>query len=256
MKRAVVWFVRSILVIVALIVIGVALAPASLVSMAAARWAPQIHMSEPTGTIWRGQSDQVMVTFNQAKLELGKLNWKLSPLSVLTINPSVDITIEAPAHQAQVRVSATRDQVVTVDKMEGEFPLSMLEPWVPLLVKGDLAFVVDHIVFTRKELLAIDGVFNLQQADWLGGDVDMPLGSYIAQVSLDDNKDIFIQINDFSATLGIDGHVTISPKGTYHFQSVLQTRDGLAPEVAQSVSWFGKKNAQGDIVVDNTGRWN
>lgn len=246
----------SLLFIFVLALIAVAFAPARLLLIATDRWAPQVEMSEPTGTLWQGEAKQVAVTINGIKLELGTLSWHLSALSLLTIEPSIELVVKAPEHQAQMRVSANTDQEITVDNMEGTFPLSLLEPWVPLLIEGDLAFVVDHIIFNQRQLLAVDGVLNLQEADWVGGDIRMPLGSYIAQVSLAENRDVLVQLNDFSATLGIDGLITISPAGHYHFNCVLQKRDGLAPEVAQSVSWFGKKNAQGDILVDQKGRWN
>jgi Type II secretion system (T2SS), protein N len=263
MRKVIVWFFGLLLLFFVLMAVAVLMAPANLLLRVSELWAPQVKMAEPTGTIWEGEASNVVVSVNDTQLELGQLSWSISPWSVLSANPTIELNVESPEHHATARVSATSDLVITIDQMEGAFPLSLLEPWVPLLVQGDLAFVVDHVVFSLQqerfvfeELLGLDGALNLQQADWLGGDVEMPLGSYIAQLSLDDNKDIFIQVNDFSATLGIDGSIVISPKGTYQFNSVLQTRDGLAPEVAQSVQWFGKKNANGDIVVNNTGRWN
>ena len=38
--------------------------------------------------------------------------------------------------------------------------------------------------------------------------------------------DIMIQLNDFSATLGIDGFLSISPQGAYHFNATLIPRSG------------------------------
>ena len=83
----------------------------------------------------------------------------------------------------------------------------------------------------------------------------MPLGSYMAQLSLDDSNQISIQLNDFSATLGVDGYLTLNPRGSYHFDATLTPRSGLAPEIAQSIVWFGKKDRQGNVLINKRGQF-
>ena len=257
------WFAATIVILLLLLALAVYRAPASLVPLALQeietrgllqQGFPKLTLSTTSGTVWQGQAAGAQLLIDGVVLELGQLNWQLSPLSLLDKKPALHIASDASTHKIQAHVSATEHGEVTVKAMEGHLPISLLEPWFPMLVKGDIAFVVDHVIFNPQQVLALDGVLNFEYVDWLGGEYDMPLGSYLAQLSLDEKNDIHIQLNDYGATLGIEGFLSISPAGTYHFNASLQPRDGLAPEVAQSITWFGKRNAQGDVLVNRRGR--
>jgi hypothetical protein len=216
---------------------------------------PELSLGATRGTVWQGEADNAHLQLGTNRLPLGKLSWSLKPQSLWKKKPELQLAISAPDHQMQATVSANRLGEVTVHGFEGRFPIAKLEPWMPLLVKGDVAFVIDHLIFTQQQLLALDGAMSLEYVDWLGGEYDMPLGSYMAQLSLDNKNNIMIELHDFAATLGLNGFLSISPQGHYHFNVTLQPRDGLAPEVAQSVVWLGKKNLQGDILINQRGRF-
>jgi hypothetical protein len=103
--------------------------------------------------------------------------------------------------------------------------------------------------------MAIDGVLNLEYVDWLGGDFPMPLGSYLAQITLRDDK-VQVQINDFSASLGLDGQLAVTPTtGHYTFNARLQPQPDLAPQVVESIKWLGKLQANGDVLINQRGRF-
>ena len=257
------WLFATLAVLLLLLAAAVYRAPASLVPMALQeieargllqQGAPQLRLPTTSGTVWRGAAENAQLLIDGSLLELGTLSWQLNPMSLLDKKPALQISSDAGTHKIQAHITATEQGEVTVTAMEGRLPIALLEPWFPMLVKGDIAFVVDHVIFNPQQLLALDGVLNFEYVDWLGGDYDMPLGSYMAQLSLNDQNDVHIQLNDYGATLGIDGYLSISPVGNYHFHANLEPRDGLAPEVAQSVSWFGKKNADGIILVNRRGR--
>jgi hypothetical protein len=212
-----------------------------------------ITLNNLSGTVWNGTAEQASVTIDGAELELGRLSWQLDWGSLIDQLPAVDIQTLADTHQSKARLIAQPNGDIIVRDAEGFFPIALLEPWLPRLVSGKLSFVVDHWAFNAKELLALDAVLNLEYADWLGGDYNMAIGSYMAQLSMQE-KDVQIQINDFGAALGIDGLMTITPSQRYTFNALLQPRDGLAPEVATSLSWLGKAQANGDILINRRGR--
>jgi hypothetical protein len=97
-------------------------------------------------------------------------------------------------------------------------------------------------------------VVNLEYVDWLMGDYAMPLGSYMAQIYLE-QQDVQVKINDYGASLGVDGLLTINPAGSYRFNATLMPRDGLAPEVTQSIAYLGRRQADGSVLVTQAGRF-
>ncbi|MEE8059260.1 MAG: type II secretion system protein N [Pseudomonadales bacterium] len=257
-------FFATFFAVLIVLVLAILNAPASLVPMALQEveargllqpGAPKLTLSQTSGTVWEGEAAQAVLLVDGVPLALGKLSWQLSLMSLLEKNPSLQLFAQAADHQLQALISATEQGEVTIRHIEGNLPISLLEPWFPMLIKGEVAFVIDHLVFDPRQLLALDGVLNFEYVDWLGGEYDIPLGSYLVQLSLDDKKNIMLQLNDFSATLGIDGFVLISQQGSYHFNATLFPRENLAPEIAQSITWFGKKDEQGNVRINKRGHF-
>ncbi len=214
---------------------------------------PQLELAQLSGSLWDGTAKESALLINDNVIDLGQFSWQLDMAQFLDKEIVLQLQSSAPDHAVQAQVTFVQDGKVTVKSAEGYFPIKLLEPWIPLLIQGKLAFVIDHWIFTSRELIALDGVLNLEDADWLGGDEEMPLGSYMAQVSMQ-QQDLQIQINDFGAILGVDGMITVNAVSHYHFTASLQPREGLAPEVAESILWFGKRNSTGDILIDRRGK--
>ena len=243
--------------------LAIANAPASLIPLALdelekrqllAPNLPVLALTDLEGTVWQGQANQAVITIDGEEIPLGVLSWQFEPLSLLDRTAVVHVKADAPEHQLQATVIASDTDTVTINNLEGRLPISLLEPWVPMLVRGDIVFIFDHIV-AGQQLLAIDGLLNAESVVWLGGSYEMPLGSYMMQIFLQDNQ-VHIDINDFNASLGMSGVLLLNlAKGTYQFDAILQARPELAPEVAESIAWFGKRNNQGDIVLKNRGRF-
>ncbi len=215
----------------------------------------KLTLGETSGTLWNGSSDQTTLEVDQAVLNLGELSWELDWRSLIDQQPKLMLKAQSNDLNVHGNVMVNQQMEVTVHAVEGRLPIALLEPWFPMLVQGDIAFIIDHMVVDIVgQIQALDGVLNLEYVDWLGGDNVMPLGSYIAQMSLADNKDVYIDLYDLGATLGITGFFRFNPSG-YHFNALLEPRQGLAPEVAQSITWLGKKDAQGNVQINQRGRF-
>jgi hypothetical protein len=254
-----------IIIVIVLFLIGFAIAnaPASLIPRALLEieargllqeGSPKLILTETSGTVWQGKAQQAVLILNGGQLNLGAMDWSLDIWTLIQKKPVLQLYATAPGQELKATVTATEQAVVRVYDIEGRLPISVLEPWVPVLVSGEMAFVLDHIVFNPREILAIDGVLNLEYVDWLGGEYPMPLGSYMAQISLL-NKSVNVQLNDFSATLGLDGQLAVAPSGNYVFNARLQPRPGLAPQVVESIKWLGKQQANGDVLINQRGRF-
>lgn len=256
------WFLAVIGLLLSAFAVAVVIAPASLVPYAIAEMekqgaikqgVPSIALAETSGTVWNGKALQAILTVDGVDVPLGVLEWQLKPMSLLASEPEIIFTTDAPGQILKATVTANAQGHIKVSAMEGRLPISVLEPWFPLLVRGDIAFVVDHIYFSANTLNSIDGMLNFEYVDWMGGDYDMPLGSYTAQIYNEDRK-VFVKVDDFSSRLGINGLMTVNPDGLYTFKATLQPRSSLAPEVAESVAWLGKKQTNGDVFIKTRGR--
>ncbi len=257
------WFFGGLGLLLILLVVAVLNIPASVVPLAIDEVekrdllppnAPKFMLENTEGTLWDGRANNTRVEVDGALLELGTVSWQLDMVSLLKRNPTVDLQIQSEQIDVVGTVSAVESGEVTVRGLEGRLPIAVLEPWFPMLVTGEIAFVVDHLVFTQRQLLSLDGLLNLEYVDWIGADYNMPLGSYMATLTLADNNDLLVLIDDFAAQLGIDGTFRLSPNGVYTFDATLEAREGLAPEVAQSITWLGKIDRNGNVLIEQRGR--
>jgi hypothetical protein len=259
------WFFATVTGLLILLVLIIANAPSSLIPSALAQMKsrglmplnmPIIILSNTDGTVWDGQATDVIVEIDGAQLQMGIVSWQLSPLSLLQQKPAIKVSSNAPEQNLQATITMNEEGYVSVDDLEGRLAISVLEPWIPMFLSGDIAFVIDHVRFKQRQLLALDGVLNLEYVDWIGGDYDMPLGSYMAQMSLQKSNNVVVSIDDFGASLGIDGLLSVNTENrSYQFKATLEPREDLASEVAESLIWLGKRDENGDVFVDRRGRF-
>lgn len=257
------WFISGLSILVVALLLLVVFLPAALLPRALQELdtrrmlpadMPKLVLTDTRGTVWRGQSDAATAVIDGVELDLGVLRWNIDGLSVLQGQPLIQLSADSEQLQAVATVEVAPSGQTTLSAVEGRLPVTTLEPWMPMLVTGDIGFFIDRLVFLPNRLLAIKGLLNFEYIDWVGADHNMPLGSYMAELSQLDDQQLSIVISDLEARLGIAGTLIISPSGRYRFDAILQPRPGLAPEVNQSIRWFGRVDSAGNVVVNTSGQ--
>lgn len=233
----------------------VATAPASLLQLATDKFAPNVRLQQVTGTVWDGAAGTAVVVVDGGAINLGKLSWHLKPLSLLSLQPQLHIETDAGSYgfSSGIRILLLERQL-EASTLRGNFPLALLEPWVPLLVRGSIELDIERLVVDQDKLIDARGQVFARRLDWMAGAQPMPLGSYTARVAVDEG-DLLIDLADDQAQLGIQGQLIISPAGGYDLQAELSMMDSLAPEVRQAVGYLGRRSEQGNILLDSKGRW-
>lgn len=246
------WSLLALLVFVGFLLFT---APARLVPLVVSQLAPMVQLQHVTGSLWRGTVASAVVAMDGSALNLGKLSWRLNPLSILRLNPSLHIETDAGSHHLTADISVSLlSQQVEAEAVRGEFPISLLEPWVPMLVRGTIELDIERLAFDANSLRAAEGQLYVRRLDWVAGPRPLPLGSYTAELNVAQGS-LLITLSDRQALLGVDGLLTINPAGPYQLEAVLSSTDELAPEITQSLKFLGRKNADGNFVLNNKGRW-
>lgn len=258
MKR----FFIILLLLLALLVGFVVFAPALLVPIVITQLqdrgllaadAPQLQLQQLSGTVWSGQADSTVLIVDGQPVDLGRLKWSVNIPSLLQKQPAIFLQTNGADQRIQGDFQLSQNGEIAANNIEGRLPISVLEPWLPMIISGDVAFVIDHLVTTTAQITELDGLINLEYVDWLGGDRNMRLGSYTAQLLLNNRKDIEVLVNDFGAALGVTGLITIRQSGSYNLDLTLMPRPGLASEVAQAVTWMGRADGNGNVLVRKNG---
>lgn len=258
------WLLIALLSIVIIVIVGILNVPAKAVPMVLQELeargmmpadAPRLKLDNTEGTLWRGQANAATLIVDGVSVDLGVVNWHIDRLSLLSSAPQLQVSANSDHIKASARVIVENQEKVSVQQLEGRLPITTLEPWMPMLVTGEIGFFVDRLEMAGRHLLALNGLVNFEYIDWVGADYNMPLGSYMAEISLVDHRQVSMVINDLQALLGITGTLSVDLAGHYQFDAILKPRDGLAREVRQSIRWFGRVDENGDVEINSQGRF-
>jgi general secretion pathway protein N len=230
-------------------------APARLLPQLVNKVSPNVQLQHATGSLWDGSVATAVVIVEGGAINLGKLSWRINPFSLLWLSPSLHIDTDAGSHSLSADLSVSLlGQEIEAEAVSGQFPISLLEPWVPMLVRGEVELAIDRLVVDQKSLLDAIGKIYVQDLDWMMGAKALPVGSYTAELSVVDGS-LLIKVSDRQAQLGVDGLLTANPDGSYQVEAWLSATEGLAPEIKQGLRFLGKKNEAGDILFNDKGRW-
>lgn len=247
------WQKRKIFFVCFFLLLLIARAPASLLNQLVAGYYPALQLSAAEGSVWRGKVANAGLAVNGSYLPVGELQWQFHPWSFLVFQPAMSIESDWPGQQVSMRL-AIGFSGLSISELRAEFPLSIIEPWAPLLVKGRAFVAIDELQLSSDSLLHAEGLIHLRELLWLGGDVHMPLGNYQTDVTTD-KKIITLNLQDNQANLGLTGDVKVKPGGDYEINLRAQARENLNPAVIKTLSFMGKKQADGDIVIKRSGSW-
>lgn len=230
-------------------------APASLFSSVVDQFIPPLSISKFEGTVWQGCGRNTVVDVNGVAVSLGDLCWSLQGKSLLSLNPRLLISTQASTHSSYADVSVATDGSITILDLSAALPVSLLEPWVPLLVSGNISAAIDEVRVMGNNIESLLGQVQFSDVNWLAGDQMMPLGDYTADIALAEPGLIRVVSQDQDALLGLYGELDISLNGRYQSRLELSPKAGLAEEISNSLPFLGKKDAQGRIIVSEQGTW-
>lgn len=249
------WWTLVVLGVLLFVILSLAAAPAQLLVAVVDKSGLPLRLQLVDGTIWQGRADNASVIVRGAEFPLGQMSWEISPLSLLTLSPKFSVSTDYPGWDVVGKFGVTAWGRWSATDLQGRFPLSILEPWVPLLFSGECFFSFSDVRGTSVSVEEVVGQVNLQDVFWQGGTYPMLLGHYRADVS-QSNDDILMEFADQTGSnLSAQGGLHFTVAGHYELEARLKGLPDLAPEVMQSITWLGARQSDGSIQVEQQGSW-
>lgn len=230
-------------------------APAGLLPLSLQALNAPVAMLKPSGSLWRGESPALQVAVVDETLALGSLRWRINPLSLLLLSPSLHLETQASTHQSALDLTASLMGTLRASDVQVELPIALVRPWLAVPVRGELSLAVDELTVKDAWVAALQGRAAIRELVWLGGNQPMPLGDYRAEFKQNDDGSVQIGVEDNEALLAVEGTVVLQADGRYEVKARLLPRQGLDNAVAQAVSFLGKRDAEGAVLVETRGNW-
>lgn len=233
-----------------LIAYGIALAatvPAGFAYMQYQQYGGQqafpLELQGLSGTIWSGSAVQAVAWGRP----LGRLEWSLSPWSLLLAKADIDWRLTSGEGYLQGNLALKTAGQVRLNETGGQLPirqLTALAPFMPVVAEGTVSLRVDEVVIAEGVIEQAEGKIVWNQAA-LMAPAAMKLGDLSMAVSRDEGGALVGHVTDHGGPLQAGGTVTLQPDGRYNLDLQLAAQAGADEGLRSGLAMLGRADAQG-----------
>lgn len=230
-------------------------APAALFATLAQAALPQLQLEAVTGSFWRGRAGQAYWSWQNQRVALGSVEWKLKPWTLLWLRPGAHIAATYGQQFIDTDASVGFGGLRLTDT-RATLPVPALSFWLPAPADGLLALNLQQARFDGERLRALQGEVNLQQARWQWSGRWLALGDYRVLLQLEDER----LTGDFSggSDLAANGQIAANlAQRSYELKSTLKFAETLPSEFRDGAELLlaAKPDGEGRWRVERSGKW-
>lgn len=234
-------------------------APAALMAMLLKPLAPQLQLQMLEGGFWQGRAGAAFWQQGEQRFALGRLEWKLSPLSLLWLHPGAQISTSYGEQFVDAHVRVSPLGTLQLRDLRAALPVAALTHQLPVRVEGLLGLRMKRVELGLRtlQLRELDGEIQWQRAATQWGSNWVALGDYTGIVTTPEKKQMRVQL-DGKGALAANGEVTLNiVDKSYALQLVLTPAATLPQELRDGAGAMlgGQRDAQGRWQVKRDGKW-
>ncbi len=203
------------------------------------------QMEGITGTIWSGQAVSVVLPYEGGVYALGKLDWKLKPLSVLTLNPCATITTKLASQTIEGIACSSIAGNLTLKNLEINLPAAAAEMWAPVSVQGDVFLQIESLTMSDNKIATLKGKGSWTDARYHNSQTWMSLGAIAFELSGNNDGKIDAKIFDLEGPLKLDLLSQFDLTGSFDIRGDIELRQNAPREMAQLLMIVAKETQKG-----------
>jgi general secretion pathway protein N len=175
---------------------------------------PGLALSGIKGTLWKGQANLASLTLEGKSITLGKLQWDLQMSSLLKLNPCVKLSITGQAQSFNGFVCSSLGGVIRVQDADVNLPASLVQSRIPFPATGQISAHITTLELRGNVLLDLAGNLSWSNAQVQNLVAWIPLGSFAAEFTDNDNNGIKAKIFDLESDLDVEVNLELrAPAG-------------------------------------------
>ncbi len=188
-------------------------APASIATWAAHKAVPNLWLMSEQGTLWKGFSRGAQLDLGRESIALGRVDWSLSPLSLLMLKPCIHFQTDGEGQAISGNFCQSPFGGTSVENANFEAPVSMLKSMLPpgTQATGDVSVQVIKATLNGQKIRKLDSRFSWQNAAVDFGEAWVSLGSFGGTATEDGNGGLTAKVVDIAGNLGIDATLGWAP---------------------------------------------
>ncbi|MEP1470628.1 MAG: type II secretion system protein N [Halieaceae bacterium] len=190
------------------VVVAVLTAPARLLGFVLP--GDQIVLSGFTGTLWRGTASRCLLAVPGGFLQLGSVDWKLRPLSLLLFAPRLQLASQWGQQRLSGDLVLHGAQDITLRDADAQFSASLVKQFAPLELDGDISAQITDLQVQSGLVTAGEGRLVWQRASWASPQGLLPLGTYAVDFSQQPNAPLVGEILTLAGPITAQGRARLS----------------------------------------------
>lgn len=138
----------------------------------------QLLLRGLSGTVWNGSASGVLLRMPQGYLQLGAVQWKLRPLSLLMLAPRVSLSSEWGSQTLAGELVLRGQRDLDVTDLDANVAATLLGHLAPVAVDGMFNLQVAHLQLRNGLPRSAKGRLIWQDAGWRSPQGPVPLGTF------------------------------------------------------------------------------
>ena len=225
-----------------------------------------LQLSGISGTVWNGKAETAVLPLDDDSYALGSLQWRLSPISLLTAKPCIDVQTKLDDQMLSGSACVGLDGALQLDNAQISVPAKVAEIIAPIVeVDGEIMLHVESLQLSNNQIhnLRASGSWNAARfynsTSWVGlGTLGFDLtedgsGGVNAKI-LDVDGPLQLQLNsqfNLAGKYDTKGEIHLRPNTPREIVELIDGYTNVSREVQEVLSLFVENRGQGTYSV----RW-
>ena len=192
-----------------------------------------------SGSLWRGSAARCLVAAGHGYIHLGSVTWRLLPLSLLTLSPTVDLKSRWGKQQISGRITLRDGENFAVHELEASVSAQLLRQFAPFLIDGHFSVNLASLIVRDGLPYSGKGRVLWQDAAWLSPRGPRALGSYALDFEQLEDQALAGEIVTITGPVDASGDIQLAGR-SYAVDIFLRGGSGLDTQLQQAVSLFAQ----------------
>lgn len=209
---------------------------------------PDFYAENVSGTLWEGRASQVIVKANGVKLPLGETQWTLKGWPLLMGRAELELKTKHKNQYIDGNFWFSYPNQFGANETQASIPANLIRQWYPLpiMVAGQVELTIKALAAQEQLVTELNGALSWQNAELNFGQGDMPLGSFVAELSNNDENIIMANLIELQGDLGVSGEAQFNQSSrAYQAKVYFSPKPSANQVIAGTVTQMGLSQSDG-----------
>lgn len=187
-----------------------------------------------SGSLWHGRAASSAIAVPGGWLQLGEIEWRLSPWSLLLLSLRLDLESRWGAQSLQADIALSAAGNIELRETSADFSARLIQQWLPVQLDGRLSLLIPSMELHQGIPVSGEGRLVWRHASWTGISGSQALGDYVVEIEIVGEQQLSGTVTTLSGPMQVQGSVDLQGR-RYSVDMNLQAEQGFGPEFASAL---------------------